>query len=996
MVLLAFVYCLSSFAQSSMEEIEVYHSFLLNTDNGLISDEVRSSHRDRSGLLWIGMETGLQVYTGTELFNPMDFLDCPFLPPSLEVNHEIAEDKYGNIWVSTERNGIVRIDPKSWSCEVFNTLSDPSLPAQFDHVHGVQMLKDGIYACTVAGVFYYREEDKQWIDLLGTDSWTAEQKICRGLTLDPARNLLMMNRKGMLIRDSLGHWSEHPIAKQIHNDSKKLNPSLTSRMVADSSMFYAYWGKMVQEEPQLLYKINLFNNSIDSMPLANSKGKDLYDCVVYKISLDAEGHFWVGTNKNGLYKISKHLTSELHLTEEHPLLALPSNTINHIRKTENEELLISTNGGLLILKPTGCKPKFVATLPMHNDSTRSTDHFLEFKKSADGTVAFGLFNFLYLIDTSGEIRHRMMGDFAHLDMAFISDSFLICKPTGSKRMKLYSLNEQKYSDKKLPDYLYPDLLQYGRQFLLIEPSGISILDSSSLEIQSQLFLPRHTWYVHSKNRGIDICNGKGECLHLDAETGRVEPYQLNLPPSTLLSAVLAHDDNFYAGTYNSGLFSFKTVSQRNWHLTDQQGLLDNRVKLIKRRKDELLVFTQRGLHLVNPQTGEILWYCYYRDLFGDVNLQNLAMFDNQIWFNTDEGLFKLDFASIPKPGEEFREIYLRRLDYEGRSHFICRRDTTVVPKLNLHWRNNELGFALALKYELEPGEKKIYYRLKGLEENWNESNRLNEGIYNKLPGGSYELQVRQKSFSGQMSAAKTVLLLGVQTPFWENPFFYLMLILLLLASVVIFFRLRIQKIIALERLRSGIAKDLHDDMGSSLSSIQIMSQMAKHDVSKAGKYLEYIGRQSSDIIQYMEDLLWVIQPENDRLKDLKQKIQDYILPLADSKGIIADITIPKDIENTFLPIKVKKNLYLVIKEALNNALKHSGATEISLNIGYNSGFLETRISDNGVGFDIPKSSEDLKGYGLDNMRNRIHEVGGNFSIETDSNGTSIFFSINLK
>jgi len=217
MALLACLSGLSAFAQPSMEEIEVYQSFVLNTDNGLLSDQVRSTHIDKAGLLWIGMESGLQVYTGTELFNPMKFLDCPFLPPSLEVNHGIAEDENGHIWVSTERNGIVRIDPSDWSCEVFNSLSDPSLPTGFDRVHNVKLLNNDIYACTVTGAFYYHEEEGEWIDLLKANDFTVEQRICRGLALDPAEQLLMLNRKGLLKQNMEDHWSEHTLAKKSTN-----------------------------------------------------------------------------------------------------------------------------------------------------------------------------------------------------------------------------------------------------------------------------------------------------------------------------------------------------------------------------------------------------------------------------------------------------------------------------------------------------------------------------------------------------------------------------------------------------------------------------------------------------------------------------------------------------------------------------------------------------------------------------------------------------------
>ncbi|WP_339812923.1 tetratricopeptide repeat protein [uncultured Imperialibacter sp.] len=185
---------------------------------------------------------------------------------------------------------------------------------------------------------------------------------------------------------------------------------------------------------------------------------------------------------------------------------------------------------------------------------------------------------------------------------------------------------------------------------------------------------------------------------------------------------------------------------------------------------------------------------------------------------------------------------------------------------------------------------------------------------------------------------------------------------------------RAKRTIEMERMRNTIARDLHDDIGSTLSSINIMSQLAlKDNNGQAGQYFQSIHEHSSKIMESMSDIVWSINPNNDSLEQVLVKMKEFAAEILEPKGIAFSFQGVDEVKNIVLASEKRKNVFLIFKEAINNAAKYSNASEIIIQVAGQNGNIIFSISDNGNGFD----SEKVKpGNGLKNMEARAKSLLG--------------------
>ena len=200
---------------------------------------------------------------------------------------------------------------------------------------------------------------------------------------------------------------------------------------------------------------------------------------------------------------------------------------------------------------------------------------------------------------------------------------------------------------------------------------------------------------------------------------------------------------------------------------------------------------------------------------------------------------------------------------------------------------------------------------------------------------------------------------------------------------------------ALIKERNRITSDLHDDVGSSLSSLQIHSVIARQiintDIEKAKFYLDKVIEQSSDINSNISDIIWSMRSHEDRLIDIDGRIRNTISNLLGATNINYAIEIEKPLEAAVKNITARKNIMLIIKEATNNCAKYSNATAYKLSVAYNNAVLTIIIDDNGKG--IPDGK--IKTWnGLQSLRKRIEELKGTMDLQTAENrGVHLTFSI---
>lgn len=202
---------------------------------------------------------------------------------------------------------------------------------------------------------------------------------------------------------------------------------------------------------------------------------------------------------------------------------------------------------------------------------------------------------------------------------------------------------------------------------------------------------------------------------------------------------------------------------------------------------------------------------------------------------------------------------------------------------------------------------------------------------------------------------------------------------------------RAKRLAEIERMRNAIARDLHDDIGSTLSSINIMSQLAMREGENASKHFTKIAEQSGRMMESMSDIVWSITPGNDSLEHVVTKMKEFAAEILEPKNITYRFTGDASLKDTTLSLEKRKNLFLIFKEAVNNAAKYSGATDLEIIFMRQGNSLSLSVSDNGGGFEPERVKV---GNGLKNMKARASALSARFDFVTRlSKGTRVALEV---
>jgi signal transduction histidine kinase len=238
--------------------------------------------------------------------------------------------------------------------------------------------------------------------------------------------------------------------------------------------------------------------------------------------------------------------------------------------------------------------------------------------------------------------------------------------------------------------------------------------------------------------------------------------------------------------------------------------------------------------------------------------------------------------------------------------------------------------------------------------------------------------------------SKLVLPIYVATVFYKRWWFIPLCALILLGLAYAIFRYRMFQLMKVEKMRQSISSDLHDEVGASLSSISIFSEMARQSLNseiKAGQYLQRIGERSRESIEKMGDIVWSINPENDNLQQMLVRMKNYVNEVFESSNTLVHWEQTKNLSSLKLSMDERKNLYLLFKETITNAAKYAEAKNIYVELSSQNKKVFLKITDDGKGF----SFESVKpGNGIKNMKHRARLLNGHINIESSpGNGTSV-------
>jgi signal transduction histidine kinase/ligand-binding sensor domain-containing protein len=316
-------------------------------------------------------------------------------------------------------------------------------------------------------------------------------------------------------------------------------------------------------------------------------------------------------------------------------------------------------------------------------------------------------------------------------------------------------------------------------------------------------------------------------------------------------------------------------------------------------------------------------------------------------------------------------------------------------ELKSHQNSFTINFS-ALSYLLR--EKLVYYyRMRGISDEWQIADRLGSVSFTLLPPGKYTFEVYCENIDGIKSHHISSVSFFIRPPFWRTAWF--MSTLLTIVAIIIYsmHRLRIKRILAVEKIRNRVARDLHDDMGSTLSTINILSSMAKaklnSDIQKTGEYINKISDNSQRMMEAMDDIVWAIKPANDSMHKVVGRMREFATNVFEAKDIELEFKADEAVNNVNINMEARRDFFLIFKEAVNNAAKYSRCSKAAVEVYVDHHKLILRVKDNGIGFDVKAADS---GNGLGNMQKRADALRSKIQIHSGMNeGTTVMLTVPL-
>ena len=357
--------------------------------------------------------------------------------------------------------------------------------------------------------------------------------------------------------------------------------------------------------------------------------------------------------------------------------------------------------------------------------------------------------------------------------------------------------------------------------------------------------------------------------------------------------------------------------------------------------------------------------------------------DGRFVFNNLQGLVLIDperaLTSPPPPRTLLHEIVADGIlqtrvgESEGR---------LVLPSGTRHLR-----FDFAALSFMAPQQNRYRYQLDGYDATWIQGGTRPTASYTNLPPGTYTLRVQSASGMSPWGAITTVAF-TLRPRIWQTWWFRLLALGLVGGGLVAAYRLRVRHLLDMERLRLRLASDLHDDVGSNISSIALISEMLNRQLQSDGRdrrHVQRIHEAADDTVRALRDIIWLVDPKHDTVTDLVRKMRRVAPALLN--GTPYTFEGPPAQEAQRLDLDFIRNIFLVYKEALHNIAKHAEAQHVWIRVTLQHGRLTLQVQDNGAGFDPERVAH---GHGLANLRRRADAIGGKIEVEsTPGAGTRI-------
>ena len=395
--------------------------------------------------------------------------------------------------------------------------------------------------------------------------------------------------------------------------------------------------------------------------------------------------------------------------------------------------------------------------------------------------------------------------------------------------------------------------------------------------------------------------------------------------------------------------------------------------------------------------------------------------DGRLWFAGPNGICVLDphdFQSAPATFEvELENIVVDGEPLEAQNPFGFVNHLSRPLRLPANLRSLEIDFTIPCL--VSPDQVQFQHRLDNLDKDWVDSSSDRRVRYNGLPLGEYQFHVRARNPDGTWGRENSELAFILPPPFWRLPLVISLELVSAVALVAVAARLffhrrlrlklaRLSHQEAMERERMRIARDMHDEIGSRLTRISYVSELALQDETNSHQSVKSISHAVHDLLKSLDEIVWAVNPQNDSLENLAAYLGHYATEYLHATAVECKLNIEPSLPFLPLTAETRHNIFLAFEEALGNALRHSDATCLSVDVHYANEVLEIRVEDNGKGMASPAQAPTpapgvagverrRKGNGLANMRQRLAGIGGSATIESRTGqGTIVTFRLPLK
>jgi signal transduction histidine kinase len=493
-------------------------------------------------------------------------------------------------------------------------------------------------------------------------------------------------------------------------------------------------------------------------------------------------------------------------------------------------------------------------------------------------------------------------------------------------------------------------------------------------------------------------------LSLHVPTGAIRQFlpQKNdpksLPSERIYAAVPGASGYLWVATANGLAYLDKRLGEFTVMNTNH-GLADNRIySMAFDLEGDLWLGTGKGLSRLDTAVKTFTNYTQSDGLVNSEFNRNSAMLleDGMMLMGGVNGLDYFYPSQVPKSVTPPKPILAMVRNNN--------RMVDITKPGDFSYDQDYLTFHLSAKPIWLAAEQTFQYRLVGVDDAWKDISNSNLVQYPTLRPGSYRFEFRIASQQETVSYEFTI------HPPWYQTTWFRILVFLAIAMVIAviarmvfvrkiarlayeneLIRLRAEKEKSLAKERERITADLHDDVGATLSSLQIYGELAGNlldsEPEKGKEMISKIQEQSKELLFRMNDIVWSMKRPQDGNFTLSSRIKDFASQLLTDRGIHLHVEIGEELEAEIVQPDVRKNLLLIIKESLNNIAKHSKATAAILNIEQKRDMISMTIEDNGIGFDTNIATQ---GNGLGNLRKRAAELGGEIRIYSRENyGTAI-------